>query len=189
MCPPESTRCQQSPDIFLSLCAELGVPLATEKLKGPTTSLSSLGIILNTKYMEIRLPTNKVTSFWPHGCPRRRPQRGKYCHLFALSTMQPSWFVQEEPLYPECILQQPGCVRCILSLNWTGHFVQTYCGGIHFSNPGMVAVFSGIWWYHIQTSVFKQEHAVQRYWMPIGCNCNGLKNGMTLESWQRSCYQ
>jgi len=63
MGPLESTRCQQNLDIFLSLCAELGVPLAAEKLEGPMTSLSFLGIILDTKHMEIRLPTDKVTSF------------------------------------------------------------------------------------------------------------------------------
>ena len=61
MGPPESTRCQQNLDIFLSLCAELGVPLAAEKLEGPTRSLSFLRIILDTKRMEIRLPTDKVT--------------------------------------------------------------------------------------------------------------------------------
>ena len=61
MGPPESTRCQQNLDIFLSLCAELGIPLAAEKLEGPTTSLSFLGIILDTNRMEMRLPTDKVT--------------------------------------------------------------------------------------------------------------------------------
>jgi len=62
MGPPESIRCQQNFDIFLSLCAELGVPLAVEKLEGPTTLLSFLENILDTKHMEIRLPTDKVTS-------------------------------------------------------------------------------------------------------------------------------
>ena len=60
MGPPASTVCQNNVNIFLSLCAELGVPLATDKLEGPSTSLSFLGIILDTNHMEIRLPPNKL---------------------------------------------------------------------------------------------------------------------------------
>ena len=60
MGPPASTVCQNNVSIFLSLCAELGVPLATDKLEGPSTSLSFLGIILDTNRMEIRLPPNKL---------------------------------------------------------------------------------------------------------------------------------
>ena len=43
------------------LCKDLGVPLATDKLQGPSTSLSFLGIILNTHFMEIRLPSDKLS--------------------------------------------------------------------------------------------------------------------------------
>ena len=43
------------------LCKDLGVPLATDKLQGPSTSLSFLGIILNTHCMEIRLPSDKLS--------------------------------------------------------------------------------------------------------------------------------
>ena len=46
MGPPASAICQRNLDIFISLCADLGVPLASEKLEGPSTSLSFLGIIL-----------------------------------------------------------------------------------------------------------------------------------------------
>ena len=60
MRPPASTVCQNNLNIFLSLCAELGVPLATDKLEGPSTSLSFLGIIIDTNLMEIRLPSNKL---------------------------------------------------------------------------------------------------------------------------------
>ena len=60
MGPPQSTVCQQNLNIFISLCSELGVPLAAEKLEGPSTSLSFLGIILDTERMEIRLPEDKV---------------------------------------------------------------------------------------------------------------------------------
>ena len=60
MGPPASTVCQHNVNTFVSLCAELGVPLATDKLEGPSTSLSFLGIILDTNRMEIRLPADKL---------------------------------------------------------------------------------------------------------------------------------
>ena len=60
MGPPRLTVCQENLDIFISLCAELGVPLAAEKLEGPSTSLSFLGILLDTECMEIRLPVDKL---------------------------------------------------------------------------------------------------------------------------------
>ena len=60
MGPPASSVCQNNVNTFLSLCAELGVPLATDKLEGPSTTLSFLGIILDTHQMEIRLPSNKL---------------------------------------------------------------------------------------------------------------------------------
>ena len=61
MGPPLSQICQHNVDIFTSLCKGLGVPLATDKLEAPATSLSILGIILNTCRMEIRLPTDKLS--------------------------------------------------------------------------------------------------------------------------------
>ena len=60
MGPPASTVCQCNVDKFVFLCAKLGVPLATDKLEGPSTSLSFLGNILDTNQMEIRLPTDKL---------------------------------------------------------------------------------------------------------------------------------
>ena len=58
--PPLSQVCQHNVDIFTSLCTDLGVPLATDKLEGPATSLRFLGIILDTNCMEIRLPADKL---------------------------------------------------------------------------------------------------------------------------------
>jgi len=55
-----STVCQHNGNTFVSLCAELGVPLATDKLQGPSTSLSFLGILLDSHRMEIRLPSDKL---------------------------------------------------------------------------------------------------------------------------------
>ena len=60
MGPPLSSVCQCNLDIFTALCKDLRVPLAADKLEGPATSLSFLGIILDTNCMEIRLPEEKL---------------------------------------------------------------------------------------------------------------------------------
>ena len=48
MGPLASATSQHNLEIFKSLCAALGVPLASDKLEGPSTSLSFLGIVLDT---------------------------------------------------------------------------------------------------------------------------------------------
>ena len=60
MGPPDSPTCQKNLGIFIQLCRDLGVPLAAEKMKGPSTSLTFLGITLDTRKMEIRLPSEKL---------------------------------------------------------------------------------------------------------------------------------
>jgi len=60
MGPPRSTACQKNLDIFKHTCEELGVPLATEKVEGPSTCLTFLGVVLDTAKSEIRLPEEKL---------------------------------------------------------------------------------------------------------------------------------
>ena len=56
--PSDSPVCHLK--AFTQLCDELGIPLATEKLEGPSTSLTFLGIILYTHCMEICLSKDKL---------------------------------------------------------------------------------------------------------------------------------
>ena len=58
--PPTSSACQSQLDTFQTVCNELGIPLATEKVEGPSTCLTFLGIIIDTNRMEIRLPEDKL---------------------------------------------------------------------------------------------------------------------------------
>lgn len=58
--PSASPTCQKNLEIFKNVCKELGVPLALEKVDGPTTCLTFLGITLDTHKMEIRLPEDKL---------------------------------------------------------------------------------------------------------------------------------
>ena len=58
--PPHSLEYQQNLNTFIQLCTNLGVPLASEKIEGPSTSLTFLGITLDTANTEIRLPQDKL---------------------------------------------------------------------------------------------------------------------------------
>lgn len=55
-----TTACYDLLDRFTSLCDELGVPLAHEKQEGPTTTLTYLGLVIDTEKMEVRVPQDKV---------------------------------------------------------------------------------------------------------------------------------
>jgi len=59
---PASPECQQALDTTTATCQELGAPLALEKIYGPSTSLSFLGVILDTATMSVQLPEDKLSS-------------------------------------------------------------------------------------------------------------------------------
>ena len=59
--PPSSPTCQHNLEVLTQICNYLGVPLAFEKVEGPSTVLSFLGIVLDTTSMEARLPEDKLT--------------------------------------------------------------------------------------------------------------------------------
>ena len=58
--PPTSPECHRSLQIMTSTCEELGVPLAKHKVAGPTSCLTVLGIEIDTKAGQLRLPGDKL---------------------------------------------------------------------------------------------------------------------------------
>ena len=58
--PPNSKTCADNVNIMIHLASHLGIPLAPEKLEGPTTSLVFLGILIDTNRMETALPDDKL---------------------------------------------------------------------------------------------------------------------------------
>ena len=58
--PPRSPECGHNLEILTQACRVLGVPLAAEKVAGPSASLEFLGILLDTTRMEARLPDDKL---------------------------------------------------------------------------------------------------------------------------------
>ncbi len=59
---PNSSECQHNLEVLKSECSNLGVPLAEEKIEGPVTSLTFLGIELDTTRMIMCLPEGKLQS-------------------------------------------------------------------------------------------------------------------------------
>ena len=47
---------------MLSLCNRIGAPIKTEKVEGPTTRLTFLGIVLNTITMEASISSERKSS-------------------------------------------------------------------------------------------------------------------------------
>ena len=60
MGPPGLDACQHNLNIITSICATLGIPLASEKVEGISTILTFLGIILDTETIEACLPQDKL---------------------------------------------------------------------------------------------------------------------------------
>ena len=58
--PPLTEECQHNLSLLMALCKELDVPLAWDKLDGPSTTLIFLGILLDTIKLELRLPAEKL---------------------------------------------------------------------------------------------------------------------------------
>ena len=57
-----SNTCHQNLSQMLSLCDKIGAPIKTEKVEGPTTCLTFLGIVLNTETMEASISSERKES-------------------------------------------------------------------------------------------------------------------------------
>ena len=58
--PPDTTIYQTNLESIKHICQLLGVPLALEKVEGPSTQLTFLGITLDTIHIEVYLPDDKI---------------------------------------------------------------------------------------------------------------------------------
>ena len=56
----DSTACHNHLTTIKDVCRDLGIPLAIEKLEGPSQCITFLGITLDMQCMEAQLPSNKL---------------------------------------------------------------------------------------------------------------------------------
>ena len=55
-----SQECKVNLQLLLDVCRHLGIPLVEEKMEGPTTCLTFLGIDIDTVAEELQLPREKL---------------------------------------------------------------------------------------------------------------------------------
>ena len=58
--PPDNMLCRQTLTQFLDMAHSIGMPIKQEKTVFPTTVLTFLGIEIDSTFMEIRLPEDKL---------------------------------------------------------------------------------------------------------------------------------
>ena len=58
--PPNSQTCQRNLDTYIQQFQDLGIPLHPDKLEGPSTLLTVLGIELDSLLLQARLPQDKI---------------------------------------------------------------------------------------------------------------------------------
>ena len=57
---PNTGECAKALALTVQVCQELGVPLAEDKMEGPTQSLTFLGIQLSSNPLSVSLPPDKL---------------------------------------------------------------------------------------------------------------------------------
>lgn len=58
--PAESPACRQALEIAIPLCSRLGLPVAPNKVEGPTTCITFLGIQIDSERQSLSLPPHKL---------------------------------------------------------------------------------------------------------------------------------
>ena len=79
-----SNTCHQNLSQMLSLCDNIGAPIKTEKVEGPTTCLTFLGIVLNTETMEASISSECKESLLTAIHHFRTLQKSTKCELLLL---------------------------------------------------------------------------------------------------------
>ena len=96
---PESPECAQALHTALSLCKNLGVPVSSSKIEGPATTITFLGIVLDTEKRELRLPEDKLVSV----IARLEPQKVSYEARVALVDWTLAACVQSSTSRPDLL--------------------------------------------------------------------------------------
>jgi len=107
MGPALSNKCQKN---LITIQQLFGIPLAPEKLEGPTHCLTFLGIEIDTSSSSARLPQDKLVQIQSelHSWLRkRRVTKRKILSLSVSCSMQARWWYQGEPSSPVCTTRLP----------------------------------------------------------------------------------
>ena len=140
---PRSGECRFNIELLHHLCGRMGIPLTLDKCEGPSTCIVFLGITIDSRVMELRLPHDKLERLKEElGCWRNR----KRCTKRELQSLTGS-------LQHAATVVKPGrtFMRRLYNLVSTakaaGHhiYISTkkpapiWLGGVYFWRVGMVS--------------------------------------------------
>ena len=57
---PLTSECERNPRVMHEICTEVGLPYEPEKDEGPASTITFLGIEIDSTALELRLPTDKL---------------------------------------------------------------------------------------------------------------------------------
>ena len=95
MGPPNSEACSANLHQILAVCEDLGVPLAMDKLDGPTQCLTFLGIEIDTQAGILRLSADKLSRLKAQLTARSVRKSCRRYQLEALIGVPAGWSGQE----------------------------------------------------------------------------------------------
>ena len=133
---PNTSQCVDSLNTMLSLCSILGVPIKQEKVEGPTTTMSFLGIELDTRAQQARLAHDKLVEI----LQKLRWFADKHTHRTTSSKCDLLSLISK--LVFACKVVPAGRIflRCLLDL---AHSVQHLHQCIHITNDALLDIQ---WW-------------------------------------------
>ena len=113
--PPDSEICLKHLHMLERECRIFGVPLAPEKREGPSSTITFLGITINTYKSELRLPANKLerllqmTSEWLTSCSCTRRELELLIGVLqhACKVIRPGWTFLRLAIALLCVAKQP----------------------------------------------------------------------------------
>ena len=121
--PPGKDTCPEAMSRVLLVCDLLGIPVDSEKLEGPTTTLTFLGIVLDTLEQQLCLHRDKLQLRW---C-----QQDLFCCLIDLSTTV-------RKLHHHVSLN----AKATADIRWWDSFLPYWNGVTMFLNPEWTAADS-----------------------------------------------
>ena len=67
-CATEESEAQDTLTTILHVFSDIGIPVANEKVEGPSSCLKFLGLVFDTERMQVRIPEDKLRDLKKHRC-------------------------------------------------------------------------------------------------------------------------
>ena len=187
LCTHDSPMYANNLQVIKDTCSRLGIPIALEKIEGPSQSLTFLRITLDIMLMQALLPDNKLNQLRNKVAAWLSCKKEAKRLILSVGLLQHATKAvrQGEHLAPGCIKQQ-------LTLKVVSHY-KTYCRLL--VRLEIVALLRRpLEWYHPRVlycyRCIRFLGVVEQYLDSNGCNWHGQRVYTHRRiSWQRNYYQ